>query len=167
MAVGTNCSDFGAQEHKICHVSIVSPSICHEVMGPDDMILFWMFSGGSYSKESVCNVEDTHLIPGSGRSPGEGSGNPLQYSCLENSMDRETWWAKTMESQRVGHNWATNVWLLLSSFTFIKRLFSSSSLSAIIVVTSAHLRLLIVLLAILIPACSDSMIYKINKAWHL
>ena len=74
---------------------------------------------------------------------------------------------KSMESQRVGHNWATNVWLLLSSFTFIKRLFSSSSLSAIIVVTSAHLRLLIVLLAILIPACSDSMIYKINKAWHL
>ena len=128
---------------------------------------FWMFPGGSYSKESVCNAEDTHLIPGLGRSPGEGSGNPLQYSCLENSMDRGAWWAKSMGLQRAGHNWATNTWLLLSSFTFIKRLFSSSSLSTVTVVSSAHLRLLTVLLAILIPAYSNSMIYKINKVWHL
>ena len=41
----------------------------------------------SDSKASACNVEDLGLIPGSGRSPGEGNGNPLQYSCLENSMD--------------------------------------------------------------------------------
>ena len=41
--------------------------------------------------ESACNVGDLGLIPGWGRSPGEGHGNPLQYSCLENSMDRETW----------------------------------------------------------------------------
>ena len=40
------------------------------------------------SKESACNVGDPGLIPKSGRSPGEGNGNPLQYSCLENSMDR-------------------------------------------------------------------------------
>ena len=46
------------------------------------------FPGGSNSKVSVCNVGDPGLIPGSGRSPGEGNGNPLQYSCLENSMDR-------------------------------------------------------------------------------
>ena len=38
------------------------------------------------------DIRDTRLIPGSGRSPGEGCGNPLQYSCLENPMDREDWW---------------------------------------------------------------------------
>ena len=46
------------------------------------------FPGGSDSKASVYNVEDPGLIPGSGRSPREGNGNPLQYSCLENPMDR-------------------------------------------------------------------------------
>ena len=51
------------------------------------------FPGGSDGKESACNAEDTGLIPGSGISPGEGNGNPLQYSCLENSMDRVSWWA--------------------------------------------------------------------------
>ena len=44
-------------------------------------------------KASACNVGDLGSIPGSGRSPGEGNGNPLQYSCLENHMDRGTWWA--------------------------------------------------------------------------
>ena len=47
----------------------------------------WCFAGGSDGKESACNAGD----PGSGRSSGEGNGNPLQYSCLENSMDREAW----------------------------------------------------------------------------
>ena len=51
------------------------------------------FPGGSDCKESFCNVEDLGLIPGLGRSPGGGHSNPLQYSCLENSMDREAWWA--------------------------------------------------------------------------
>ena len=50
-------------------------------------------------------VNDTGSIPGSGRSPGAGHGYPLQYSCLENPMDRGVWWA--MGSQRVGHDWAT------------------------------------------------------------
>ena len=49
--------------------------------------------GGSDSKESACNMGDLSSIPGSGRSPREGRGNPLQYSCLENPMDREAWWA--------------------------------------------------------------------------
>ena len=49
------------------------------------------FPGGSVGKESACNVGDLGLIPGLGRSPGEGNGNPLQYSCLENSMDRRAW----------------------------------------------------------------------------
>ena len=104
MAAVTICSDFGAT------VSTVSPSISHEVMGPDAMILvFWMLS-----------------------------------------------FKPTFS---------------LSSFTFLKRLFSSSSLSAIRVVSSAYLRLLIFLLAILIPACAYSSpaflmmysAYKLNK----
>ena len=46
------------------------------------------FLGGSDGKQSTCNVRDLGLIPGLGRSPGEGNGPPLQYSCLENPMDR-------------------------------------------------------------------------------
>ena len=46
------------------------------------------FPGGSDSKESACNAGDLGLISGSGRSPGEGNGNPLQYSCLENPVDK-------------------------------------------------------------------------------
>ena len=49
--------------------------------------------GGSDGKESACNVGDPGSIPGLGRSPGEGNGYPLQYSCLENSMNRGAWWA--------------------------------------------------------------------------
>ena len=52
-----------------------------------------VFPGGSDSKESACNVEDLALISGSGGYSGEGNGYPLQYSCLENSMARGTWWA--------------------------------------------------------------------------
>ena len=50
-----------------------------------------IFIGGSDGKESACKAGDLGLIPGSGRSPEEGNYNPLQYSCLENSIDRETW----------------------------------------------------------------------------
>ena len=49
--------------------------------------------GGSGGKEFACNIGDLGLIPGSGRSPREGRDNPLQYSCLEYSMDRGAWWA--------------------------------------------------------------------------
>ena len=49
--------------------------------------------GGSEVKASACNAGDPGLIPGSGRSPGEGNGNPLQYSCLENPMEGGAWWA--------------------------------------------------------------------------
>ena len=51
------------------------------------------FPGGSDGKESACNAGDLGLITGLGRSPGGGHGNPLQYSCLENLMDRGDWWA--------------------------------------------------------------------------
>ena len=110
MAAITICSDFGAQKNKSARVSTVSPSICHEVMGPDARILvFWMLS-----------FKPTFL---------------------------------------------------LSYFTVIKRLFGSPSLSAIRVVSSAYLILLIFLSAILIPACASSRptfcmmysAYKLNK----
>ena len=95
MAAVTLCSDTGAKKIKSVTVSIVSPSVCHEVMEPDAMIIVFF------------NVE---LKPA----------------------------------------------FSLSSFTLIKRLFSYSSLSAIRVVSSAYLRLLIYLLAVLMPACESS-----------
>ena len=110
MVLLTICSDFGAQENKVCHCFHFSPSICHKVMGPDTMIfIFWMLS------------------------------------------------FKPVFS--------------LSSFNIIKKLFNSSSLSVIRVVSSAYLRLLIFLLEILIPVCASSSptfhmmhsAYKLNK----
>ena len=88
MAVVTICSDFGAQENKVS-LFPVSPSICHDMMRPDAMILG--FPGRSEVKASASNAGDPGSIPGLGRSPGEGNGNPLQYSCLENPMDGEAW----------------------------------------------------------------------------
>ena len=54
-------------------------------------LLSWL-PGGSEGKASACDAEDPGSIPGLGRSPGVGNGNPLQYSCLENPMDRGAWW---------------------------------------------------------------------------
>ena len=51
------------------------------------------FPGGSHGEESACSAGDLGLIPGLGRSPREGNGYPIQYSCLEKSMDRGAWWA--------------------------------------------------------------------------
>ena len=67
---------------------------------------YWGFPGGSDGKESTCNVGDLDSTPELGRSPGGGNGNPFQYSCLENPMDKEAcpWQLQPMESQRVGHN---------------------------------------------------------------
>ena len=53
----------------------------------------WGFLGGSEVKAFACNVGDPGSIPGLGRCPGEGNGNPLQYSCLENPMEGGAWWA--------------------------------------------------------------------------
>ena len=61
------------------------------------------FPGGSVAKSSLVNAGDSGSMPRSGRSPGEGNGNPLQYSCLENPLDRGVWWLQSMGSQRVGH----------------------------------------------------------------
>ena len=73
-----------------------SPWGCKELDTTERLTLHYLyivFPGGSDGKESVCSVGDPCSIPGSGRSPGEGNGHPLQYSCLENSMDRGAWWA--------------------------------------------------------------------------
>jgi len=74
---------------------------------------FLLFSLGEYNcntlthsvgKDSACSAGDLGLIPESGRSLGEGKGYPLQYSCLENIMDRGSWWATVQGVARVGHN---------------------------------------------------------------
>ena len=65
------------------------------------------FPWRSVLKESACNVRDLDPISGSGRSPGEGNGNPLQYSCLGNPMDRGAWQAIAHVVIRVGHNLPT------------------------------------------------------------
>ena len=59
------------------------------------------------SKESACNAGDQGLIPGAGRSSGEGNGNPPQYSCLENPMHRGAWQATVHGVARVGHDLVT------------------------------------------------------------
>ena len=66
------------------------------------------FPGGSDDKESACNAGDPVSILGLGRSSGKGNSYPLQYSCLENSMDRGAWWATVHWIQRVEHDWPTN-----------------------------------------------------------
>ena len=68
------------------------------------------FPSGLDGKAYAWNARDLGSIPGSGRCPGEGNGNPLQYSCLENSMDGGTSCAtQSMGSQSVGHDWATSL----------------------------------------------------------
>ena len=62
------------------------------------------FPSGSEVKASACNAGDLGLIPGSGISPGEGNGNPLLYSCLENPMGGGAWWATVHGLQRVRHD---------------------------------------------------------------
>ena len=62
------------------------------------------FPGGSDGKESACNVGDPGSIPGLGRSPGEGNGNPFQYSCLGNPWTEEPGRLQSMGLQRVRHN---------------------------------------------------------------
>ena len=65
----------------------------------------------SVGKESACNAGDLGSIPRSGRSPGEGNGNPPQYSCLENPLDRGIWQATVHGITRVEHNLVTKLLL--------------------------------------------------------
>ena len=79
--------------------------------------------GGSDGKESACNAGDPGLIPGLGRSPGEGNGNPFQYSCLENSMDRGAWWATVHGCKDLD----TTEWLTLALHPIVTPLASSDA----------------------------------------
>ena len=75
-----------AHSHYESHLAVFKNDvICECLVG---------FSSSSAGKESACNAADPGSIPGSGSSPGEGIGYPLQYSCLENPMDRGAWWAR-------------------------------------------------------------------------
>ena len=75
------------------------------LLASSTMLLATMgFPSGSEGKASACNAGDPGSIPGSGRSPGERIGNPLQYSCLENPVDREPGRLQSMGLQRVGHD---------------------------------------------------------------
>jgi len=76
--------------------------------------------GGSEVKVSTCNAGDLGLIPGLGRSPGEGNGNPLQYSCLENPMYGGAWWATV--------HGVIKSWTRLSDFTLMAIHFCSNKL---------------------------------------
>ena len=73
---------------KMIIFKIFFPLMLHSLILPVSILL-----SESDSKESACNAGDPGSTPGLGRSPGEGNGNPLQYSCLENPMDREAWQA--------------------------------------------------------------------------
>ena len=87
--VSSHLAPWGTGSSQISRVlSGVSGFLSGKWVGP-----FCCFPGGSEVKVSTSNAGGPSLIPGSGRSPGEGNGNPLQYSCLENPMDGEAWWA--------------------------------------------------------------------------
>ena len=83
---------------------IMQYTILQVLFGP---LHFNLVPGGSDGKASAYNVGDLGWIPGLGRSPGEGNGNPLQYSCLENPMDKGAWWATVHGVARARHNLAT------------------------------------------------------------
>ena len=78
-------------------------------------LIFLGFPHGSDGEESACNVRDLGSIPGLGRPPGERNSNPLQYSCLENSMEGRAWWATIHESCST----KGQIWLSDFTFTFI------------------------------------------------
>ena len=72
------------------------------MLAPEEIAV--LHCGGSEVKASACNAGDLGSIPGLGRSPGEGNGNPLQYSCLENPMDGGADGLQSTGSQRVRHD---------------------------------------------------------------
>ena len=100
---GEKWSRFGEQLVKtnaklLCKVTILIYTFIYQDMA---------FPGGSDGKESACNAGDLGLIPGLGRSPGGGNGHPLQYSCLEKSMDRGAWQA-TVHGVEKSRTWRSD-----------------------------------------------------------
>ena len=85
----------------------MSPIVCLEYFSFLDMFIFLKVNNCPFKMFSFPNTSDPGLIPGLGTSPGEGNGNPLQYSCLRNPMDRRTWQARVHGFARVRHNLTT------------------------------------------------------------
>ena len=101
------------------------------------------FPGGSDSKESACNAGDPGSIPGLGRSPGEGTGNPLQYSCLQNPLDRGGWRATVHWLQRVRQDWVINTYcvsvqLLSHVWLFATQMDDHRPKPAVVCIMEAH-----------------------------
>ena len=87
---------------------LLCPQVCEHVflILIRSFDLIWSLSPALSGKESACNAGNKSLIPGWQRCPGEGHGNPLQYSYLKNPMDRGAWQAIAVDSQRIGHYWS-------------------------------------------------------------
>ena len=94
----------GGRQPLWCFAMTVSR--CRSTSGSSD-VHFLLIPGGSDSKESACSAGNLGSIPGWGRSPREGNSDPLQYSCLENPMDRGACRLQSMGSQRVEHDLVT------------------------------------------------------------
>ena len=92
MSYLTLCPKIPFRDTPTSRNSVLDPHgifLCSFLLGPPSL---QVTPGGSEVKVSACNAGDLGSIPGSGRSPGEGNGNPLQYSCLENPTDGGAWW---------------------------------------------------------------------------
>ena len=95
-------------EKKFHEIPKIKTWICHSSSTTYIALTLYLdFSGGSDSKESACSAGDTGLIPGWGRSPGEENSNPLQNSCLENSMDGGAWQAPIHGAAKSWTEWLT------------------------------------------------------------
>ena len=103
---------FRKKVNSLAHIFIIC--FCHFIL------YYW----ASLVLQAVKNLPSVEEIQ-SGRSPGEGDGNPLQYSCLENSMDRGVWWARVHRSAKVRHDWVTNTHCIVIylSILFINHLY--------------------------------------------
>ena len=107
------CSNVYCIQDILSHWILIGvPMWRHRLMGDGGAVqgLAWNHVGlpwWLFGKESACNAGDLGSIPGSGRSPEGGNGNPFQYSCRENHMDRGASGLQSMGSQRLEHDWAT------------------------------------------------------------
>ena len=102
-----DCMIFTKLYHHLTSVILSIKSILYNILCNKWVIVTKGFSGGSVVKNPPANEGDMGLIPGSGRSPEGGNGNPFQYSCLGNPMDRGAWWATVHGEARVKQDLVT------------------------------------------------------------